>query len=87
MKAITIHKLFLTASILLLALIVMACSNDNEQRTEPTNCLCETILTATVFTLPNQTPQTVTTVENDCSGVQRQRTLNGLYSVGQKICD
>ena len=82
-----IHKLFLTASILLLALIVMACSNDSEERTEPQNCNCWTILQATSYTLPNQAPQSVLTVENDCSGQQKQITKLGVYIVGSKICD
>lgn len=82
-----IHKLFLTAAVLLLALMSTACNNDIEERTEPQNCQCETILTATSFTLPNQTTQTVVTLQNDCSGAQRQRTLIGLHSVGDKICD
>jgi len=73
--------------LLILAVVVSSCSTDEEQRTETTNCNCETILTADTFTLPNQTTQTVATVENDCTGAQRQRNLVGVYSVGQKICD
>ena len=82
-----IHKLFLTASILLLALIVMACSNDSEERTEPQNCNCWTILQATSYTLPNQAPQSVLVVANDCNGLQKQITRVGIYVVGNKICD
>lgn len=78
-----IHKLFLISSILTLT----ACSNDEALRTEEANCNCWTILQATSYTLPNQAPQSVLTVENDCSGQQKQINRNGVYVVGSKICD
>jgi len=65
----------------------ISCSTDSEQREPQANCNCETVLSATSFTLPNQNTQTVTTVANDCTGAQRQRTLAGLYSIGDKVCN
>ena len=82
-----IHKLFLTAAVLLLGLIITACSNDEQTRTEQANCNCWTILQTTSFTLPNQSPQSVLEVENDCTGLQKQINRNGVYVVGSKICD
>lgn len=79
----TIHKLFLTACILLLT----ACSNDSEERNEPQNCNCSTILEANVFGLPTGQSFTAGVMENDCTGVQRNFNLNGVYAVGQKICN
>ena len=82
-----IHKLFLTAAVLLLGLIIASCSNNEQSRTEEANCNCWTILQTTSFTLPNQSPYSVMTLENDCSGLQKQINRNGVYVVGSKICD
>lgn len=73
---------------ILLAAISMSCSNDSESnKSDPADCNCNTILKANVFTLPNGYIWTVATLENDCSGVQTQKDIVGLHSVGEKICD
>jgi hypothetical protein len=74
-------------ALIILAVIISSCSNDSENRTEPQNCLCETIKQADTFTLPTGQIWTVVILENDCSGVQRQKDLSGTHSVGEKICN
>lgn len=73
--------------LLLTAIILSSCSNDGEERSEPQNCQCWTILQADSFTLPNQATQSVLIVKNDCSGLQKQITRVGVYIVDSKICD
>ncbi len=77
------HKLLLAS----IALILTACSNDEPQRAEPQNCACWTILQTVSYTVPNQSPVSIMTVANDCTGLQKQMNRNGVYAVGQKICD
>ena len=73
--------------ILLTAIILSSCSNDSEERSEPQNCNCSTILEADVFGLPTGQSFTAGVMENDCTGVQRNFNKNGVYRVGQKICN
>jgi hypothetical protein len=72
--------------ILILAVIISSCSNDSENRTEPQNCNCNTIISANTFSIPGRT-WTVATTANDCSGLQSQIELNGVHFVGEKICN
>ncbi len=73
--------------ILLTAIILSSCSNDSEERTAEADCNCSTILEASVFGLPTGQSFTAGVMSNDCSGVQRNFNKNGVYRVGQKICD
>lgn len=77
---------------LLLAITIFSnCSTENSENTNNNvpelNCLCSTILEANVFRLPSGQSFTAGVMENDCSGVQRNFNLNGVYRVGQKICN
>jgi hypothetical protein len=75
--------------ILLLAIALSSCSADETSTTpqEELNCNCSTILEANVFGLPTGQAFTAGVMENDCTGVQRNFNLNGVYRVGQKICN
>jgi hypothetical protein len=74
---------------LILAIALTSCSADetNTTSTAEANCRCSTILEANVFGLPTGQSFTAGVMENDCSGVQKNFNLNGVYRVGQKICD
>ena len=73
--------------LLFLPILFLSCTpdSDNEEQTTP-DCRCATILESERFVIQNQTI-TVMIIENDCTGVQRQIERNGLFEVGQKICD
>ena len=73
--------------LLFLSILFLSCTpdSDNEEQTAP-DCRCATILEAERFVIQNQVI-TVMTIENDCTGVQRQIERNGTFEVGQKICD
>jgi len=73
--------------LLFLSILFLSCTpdSDNEEQTSP-DCRCATILEAERFVIQNQVI-TVMTIENDCTGVQRQIERNGIFEVGQKICD
>ena len=73
--------------LLFLSILFLSCTpdSDNEEQTTP-DCRCATILEAERFVIQNQVI-TVMTIENDCTGVQRQIERNGTFEVGQKICD
>ena len=73
--------------LLFLSILFLSCTpdSDNEEQTSP-DCRCATILEAERFVIQNQVI-TVMTIENDCTGVQRQIERNGTFEVGQKICD
>ena len=73
--------------LLFLSILFLSCTpdSDNEEQTT-TDCRCATILEAERFVIQNQV-LTVMTIENDCTGVQRQIERNGTFEVGQKICD
>jgi hypothetical protein len=75
--------------ILLLAIALSSCSADETSTTpqEELNCNCSTILEANVFGLPTGQAFTAGVMSNDCTGVQRNFNLNGVYRVGQKICN
>ena len=75
--------------ILLLAIVLSSCSTDEARTTpqEELNCNCSTILEANVFGLPTGQAFTAGVMSNDCTGVQRNFNLNGVYRVGQKICN
>jgi hypothetical protein len=73
----------------ILAIALSSCSTDDSQdrEEEPANCTCETILRADTFHLPSGYVWTVATLENDCTGAQRQRDLVGVHTIGEKICN
>jgi hypothetical protein len=75
--------------ILLLAIVLSSCSTDEARTTtEPqANCRCYTILEANAFNLPTGQSFTAGIMENDCSGAQKNFNKNGVYRVGDKICD
>ena len=74
--------------LVILAIALSSCSTDDSQnRTEETNCNCETILRADTFRLPNGYTWTVVTLANDCTGAQRQTDLVGVHHLGDKICN
>lgn len=77
---------------LLLAITIFSnCSTENSENTNNNvpelNCHCSTILEANVFRLPTGQNFTAGVMENDCSRVQKNFNLNGVYTVGQKICN
>lgn len=65
-------------------IIITSCSNDSNKSTE--NCDCNTIIESNVYNVPGHT-FTEAVLENDCSGVQKSKTLEGSYEVGVKICN
>jgi hypothetical protein len=74
--------------LVILAIALSSCStDDNARQEEPANCSCETILRADTFHLPSGYVWTVATLENDCTGAQRQRDLVGVHTPGEKICN
>jgi hypothetical protein len=75
--------------ILLLAIALSSCSTDETSTTpqEELNCNCSTILEANVFGLPTGQAFTAGVMSNDCTGVQKNFNLSGIYRVGQKICN
>ncbi len=76
------NKLFL----LLFLVLSLSCSTDDQNR-ETEDCNCDTIVSASMFSLPNGYVWTVATLKNDCTGVQKQRDLVGNHIVGEKICN
>jgi hypothetical protein len=74
---------------LLLAFSFFSCSTENsENNPEPElNCNCSTILEANKFMLTTGQTFTAGVMENDCTGVQKNFNYNGIYNVGQKICN
>jgi hypothetical protein len=73
----------------ILAIALSSCSTDEARTTtqEEANCRCNTILEATVFTIVTGNQFTAGVMENDCTGVQKNFNKNGVYAVGQKICN
>ena len=73
----------------ILAIALASCSADETSTSaqEEANCNCSTILEANVFGLPTGQAFTAGVMSNDCTGVQRNFNLNGVYRVGQKICN
>jgi hypothetical protein len=73
----------------ILAIALSSCSADETSTSaqEELNCNCSTILEADVFRLPTGQAFTAGVMANDCTGVQRNFNLNGVYTVGQKICN
>ena len=76
---------------LLAITIFLSCSTENSENTNnnvpEADCLCYTILEANVFTIVTGNQFTAGVMENDCTGVQKNFNLNGIYEVGQKICN
>ena len=73
--------------LLFLSILFLSCTPDSDNEEQTTlDCRCATILEAERFVIQNQVI-TVMTIENDCTGVQRQIERNGIFEVGQKICD
>ena len=65
----------------------LSCTPDSDNDEQSTvDCRCATILESERFVIQNQV-FSVLTIENDCTGVQRQIERNGVFEVGQKICD
>lgn len=76
--------------IIIFAIFLSNCTTENSDSniSEPeANCNCSTILEANVFGLPTGQNFTAGVMENDCSGVQKNFNLSGVYRVGQKICN
>ena len=75
--------------ILLLAIVFSRCSTDEARTTtEPqADCRCHTILEANTFNLPTGQSFTAGIMENDCSGAQKNFNKQGIFRVGDKICD
>jgi hypothetical protein len=73
----------------ILAITLFSCSADEVSTTpqEELNCNCSTILEANKFRLPTGQSFTAGVMENDCTGVQKNFNYNGIYNVGQKICN
>lgn len=76
---------------LLAITIFLSCSTENSENTNnnvpEADCLCYTILEANKFRLPTGQSFTAGVMENDCTGVQKNFNLSGIYEVGQKICN
>ena len=73
--------------LLFLSILFLSCTPDSDNEEQTTlDCRCATILEAERFVIQNQVI-TVMTIENDCTGVQRQIERNGIFEPGQKICD
>jgi len=76
--------------IIIFAIFLSNCTTENSDSniSEPeANCRCSTILEANVFGLPTGQSFTAGVMENDCTGVQKNFNLSGVYRVGQKICN
>lgn len=73
--------------LLFLSILFLSCTPDSDNEEQTTlDCRCATILEAERFVIQNQVI-TVMTIKNDCTGIQRQIERNGVFEVGQKICD
>jgi hypothetical protein len=74
---------------LLLAFSFFSCSTENsENNPEPeANCRCSTILQGTTYNLPSGEIFTSGVMANDCTGVQKNFTKQGIYRAGEKICN
>lgn len=76
--------------IIIFAIFLSNCTTDNangNSSEQEANCRCNTILEANVFRLVTGDQFTAGVMENDCSGVQKNFNLNGVYRVGEKICN
>jgi hypothetical protein len=76
---------------LLAITIFLSCSTENSENTNnnvpEADCLCYTILEANVFTIVTGNQFTAGVMENDCTGVQKNFNLSGIYRAGEKICN
>jgi hypothetical protein len=74
---------------LLLAITIFSnCSTENADILEPQlNCNCSTILQGTTYNLPTGEVFTAGVMENDCTGVQKNFTKQGIFRAGEKICN
>ena len=77
--------------IIIFAIFLSNCTTENSENSnsseQEANCRCNTILEANVFRLVTGDQFTAGVMENDCSGVQKNFNLNGVYRVGEKICN
>jgi hypothetical protein len=73
----------------ILAIALFSCSADETSTTpqEELNCNCSTILEADVFGLPTGQTFTAGVMANDCTGVQKNFTKQGILRAGEKICN
>jgi hypothetical protein len=76
--------------IIIFAIFLSSCTteNANSNSSEPqADCRCYTILEANTFNLPTGQSFTAGIMENDCSGAQKNFNKNGVFRVGEKICN
>lgn len=76
--------------IIFFAIFLSSCTteNANNNSSEPVaDCQCSTILEANVFKIVTGNQFTAGVMENNCTGVQKNFNLNGVYRVGEKICN
>jgi hypothetical protein len=75
--------------ILLLAIALSSCSTDEAGTSaqDQADCRCYTILEANVFTIVTGNQFTAGVMENDCTGVQKNFTKQGIFRAGDKICN
>jgi hypothetical protein len=75
--------------ILLLAIVLSSCSTDEASTTNQpqADCRCSTILQGTTYNLPSGEVFTSGVMENDCTGVQKNFTKQGIFRAGEKICN
>jgi len=75
--------------ILLLAIALSSCSTDEESTTNQpqADCRCSTILQGTTYNLPSGEIFTSGVMANDCTGVQKNFTKQGIFRAGEKICN
>jgi hypothetical protein len=75
--------------IIIFAIFLSNCTTENENSniSEPeANCRCSTILQGTTYNLPSGEIFTSGVMENDCTGVQKNFTKQGIFRAGEKIC-
>jgi hypothetical protein len=72
----------------ILAIALFSCSADETSTTpqEEADCRCSTILQGTTYNLPSGEVFTSGVMENDCTGVQKNFTKQGILRAGEKIC-
>lgn len=76
--------------IIIFAIFLSNCTTENENSniSEPeTNCRCSTILQGTTYNLPTGEIFTSGVMANDCTGVQKNFTKQGIFRAGEKICN
>ena len=75
---------------LLAITIFLSCSTENSENTNnnvpEADCRCSTILQGTTYNLPSGEVFTSGVMANDCTGVQKNFTKQGIFRAGEKIC-